>query len=78
MKISSESGFRKNNNNPASHDQHKTIYDTWNEFVKLWKNGQDAAFNANCRNGRAWLNFSTLLYSTLMKILWKMKPISLR
>ena len=61
MKISSESGFRKNNNNSASHDQHKTIYDTWNEFVKLWKNGQDAAFNANCKNGRAWLNLSTYL-----------------
>ena len=61
MKINSQSGFRKNNNNSASHDQHKTIYDTWNEFVKLWKNGQDAVFNANCKNGRAWLNLSTYL-----------------
>ena len=34
---------------------------TVTEFIKLWKNGQEAALNANCKNGRAWLNLSTYL-----------------
>ena len=62
MKISSNSKreFRQQNISD-NHDKHKTIFDTWTVFVKLWKNGQDAAFNANCKNGRAWLNLSTYL-----------------
>ena len=34
---------------------------TVTEFIKLWKNGREAALNANCKNGRAWLNLSTYL-----------------
>ena len=31
------------------------------EFVKLWKSGQEATLNINCKNGRAWINLSTYL-----------------
>ena len=39
-----------------------SVFDsTLQEFMKLWKSGQEAALNVNCKNGRAWLNLSTYL-----------------
>ena len=37
------------------------VFDSFQHFMKLWKNGKDAFLNINCRGGRAWLSFSTYL-----------------
>ena len=37
------------------------MMNTVTEFLKLWKSGRESVLNANCKNGRAWLNLSTYL-----------------
>ena len=55
MKTSAKLGHGQNKNLNLVFDS------TVTEFIKLWKNGQEAVLNANCKNGRAWLNLSTYL-----------------
>ena len=41
--------------------QNDVIETMTNKFMELWKSGHSASYNINCRNGEAWLNFSTYL-----------------
>ena len=42
-------------------NQNDVIETMTNKFMELWKSGHSASYNINCRNGEAWLNFSTYL-----------------
>ena len=37
------------------------VFDSLTKFVGIWKDGSSANFNMNCKDGRAWMNFSVCL-----------------
>ena len=48
--------------NNGGHYQHQDlVFDSLTKFMEFWKDGREAVFNVNCRDGKAWMSISTFL-----------------